>query len=67
MKLAGGYGYTYTRDLDNLAPISGTALHSATINLNLRKDWKILSTDLNINGKYQSERFYLNETPAPPH
>ena len=67
MKLAGGYGYTYTRDLDNLAPISGTALHSATINLNLRKDWKRLSTDLNINGKYQSERFYLNETPAPPH
>ncbi|SHF04652.1 outer membrane receptor for ferrienterochelin and colicins [Dysgonomonas macrotermitis] len=56
--LGGGYSYVNAKDLDTGKRLQRISRHTGNVNLNWFKDWGILKSNFNINGRLQSRRYY---------
>lgn len=62
--LGGGYSYVNAKDLDTGKRLQRVSRHTGNVNLNWFKDWGILKSNFNINGRLQSRRYYDNGDDA---
>lgn len=58
LTLGGGYSYVNAKDLDTGKRLQRISRHTGNVNLNWFKDWGILKSNFNINGRLQSRRYY---------
>lgn len=62
--LGGGYSYVNAKDLDTGKRLQRISRHTGNVNANWFKDWGILRSNFNINGRLQSRRYYDNGDDA---
>lgn len=58
LTLGGGYSYVNAKDLDTGKRLQRISRHTGNVNLNWFKDFGILRSNFNINGRLQSRRYY---------
>lgn len=58
LTLGGGYSYVNAKDLDTGKRLQRISRHTENVNLNWFKDFGILKSNFNINGRLQSRRYY---------
>lgn len=64
ISLGAGYSYTDAIDKDNDVRLNNTSMHSSNVNANWDKKIGVNSVNINLIGRYQSDRFYLGEDNA---
>lgn len=74
IKISGGYSYLDAKgqrtddetsaDYMKYVYINGTSRHNANIRLSWFKSWKEYKLGINLNGRYQSERYYTTDGNA---
>lgn len=77
LSMDGGYSYNnakaqYTDDPDSkdymrYLPIDGTAYHNATWKAEWKRIWKNYRLAISLFGRYQSQRYYIQDGDAKPH
>jgi len=58
LTLGGGYSYVNAKDLDTGKRLQRISRHTGNVNLNWFKDFGILRSNFNFNGRLQSRRYY---------
>lgn len=58
LTFSGGYSYVNAKDLDTGKRLQRISRHTGNVNLNWFKDWGVLKSNFNINGRLQSRRYY---------
>lgn len=58
LTFGGGYSYVNAKDLDTGKRLQRISRHTGNVNLNWFKDWGVLKSNFNINGRLQSRRYY---------
>ena len=56
-----GYSYLHSRDYETGNPLAGNSRHIGNVNLGWDKKWWVLSSNINVNGRLQSKRYYEDE------
>lgn len=56
-----GYSYLHSKDYDTGNPLTGNSRHIGNANLSWNKKWWALDSNIRINGRLQSKRYYEDE------
>ncbi len=59
--ISGGYSYVDARNITQNIRLNGISEHSATFNSTWKKQWDKYTLNLNLSGKYKSDKFYLED------